>query len=230
MWSSKRLVLSPDAAGVICSVLAVNPWTPGAGKQESSGVYLSPENAIAWATKKLAGAPSSIDVTALLFSAPTLPAFISLLDAVAAVFPLPAITQVQRRATSALSLVESRMQLPVAAGDLPAAGPLSVSLLRKAASAAAMVASGTGAGGDIGNALETFKAARAQAIKESREVLEQISGASLQVNAVSSVKNTPGAIAEMREGVPNPDHVFSLCVVFAGADLTELRGMLRDGD
>ncbi|WP_312156358.1 hypothetical protein [Lelliottia nimipressuralis] len=230
MWSSKKLTLSPDAAGVVCSVLAVNPWTPGAGKQESSGVYLSPENAIEWAAKKLAGAPSNLDVTAILFTAPTLSAFITRLDAAAAAFPLSAITQVQRRARSALSLMESRMQLPVAANGLPAAGPLSVSSLRKAASAAAMVESAGGVGSDISGALQAFKAARASALKDAREVLEIIAGASLQVSAVSSQKNTAGAVKDMREGIPNPDHVFSLCVVFAGADLGALRGMLKDVD
>ena len=46
---------------------------------------------------------------------------------------------------------------------------------------------------------------------------------------VSAVKNTAGAVSEMRDSVPNPDHVFALCVVFAGADLAALRGMLKDG-
>ena len=109
MWGNKKLVLSPAASGVVCSVLAVSPWTPGAGKQERSGIYLSPENAIEFAAKKLAGAPASLDV-----------------------------------------------------------------------------------------------------------------------RAVSSIRNTAGAIREMRDDIPSPDHVFTLCLVFAGEDLSALRGMLKD--
>lgn len=230
MWQSKKLTVSGDAGAIICSVLAISPWTPGAGQQESSGVYLSPENAIEWAAKKLAGAPSSLDVTALLFSAPTLPAFVDVLATAAAIFPVTQLTQVWRRAISALSLMESRMQLPASAIGLPAAGPLSVPSLRKAASASAMMEGASGVGGDISAALQAFKAARAEVIKEAREALSEITSASLQVSSVSVINNTPGAIGEMRDGIPHPDHVFALCMVFAGEDLAALRGMLKDGD
>lgn len=230
MWSSKTLTISPAAAGVVCSVLAVNPWTPGAGKQESSGVYLSPENAIEWAAKKLAGAPSNLDITAFLFSAPTLAAFISCLDTVAAVFPLPAVTQTFRRASSALTLMESRMQLPAASKGLPEAMPLAISSLRAAASAAALVESGVGGVNDITGALQAFKAKRAAVVREAQDALSQFAANSLQVNVVSSVANTLGAVRDMREEIPHPDHVFTLCVVFAGGDLSALRGMLKDDD
>ncbi|BBQ90039.1 MULTISPECIES: hypothetical protein [Raoultella] len=83
MWQRKKLTLSGDAGASICSVLAVNPWTPGA--------------------------PSNLDVTAILFIAPALSAFVGVLATAADVFPLSQLTQLWRRASSALSLLETRM-------------------------------------------------------------------------------------------------------------------------
>ncbi|WP_431638385.1 hypothetical protein [Enterobacter mori] len=228
MWSSKKLVLSPGASGVVCSVLAVNPWTPGAGKQESSGVYLSPENAIAWATKKLAGAPSSLDVIAILFSAPTLPAFVGSLAIAAEIFPVTQLTQVWRRANSALSLLETRMQIPAAPGGLPAAAALSVPTLRQASAAQALISAAGDSLPGLGGAMASFNAQRASLLADAQNQLQQLTGASLAVRAVSTVRNTAGAIEEMRDDIPDPDHVFTLCLVFAGEDLSALRGMLKD--
>lgn len=228
MWHNKKLVLNGGAAGIICSVLAVHPWTPGAGKQESSGVYLSPENAISWATKKLAGAPSSLDVTAILFSAPTLPAFVSTLAIAADIFPVTQLTQVWRRANSALNLLETRMQIPAAPGDLPAAAALSVPTLRQASAAQALISSAGDSLPGLSGAMASFNAQRASLLADAQKQLQQLTGASLAVRAVSTMRNTAGAIKEMRDDIPDPDHVFALCLVFAGEDLSALRGMLKD--
>ncbi|WP_085841462.1 hypothetical protein [Enterobacter asburiae] len=228
MWQSKKLTVTGDVGAIICSVLAVHPWTPGAGKQESSGVYLSPENAIEWAAKKLAGAPSSMDVTALLFSAPTLPSFVDVLAAAAAIFPVTQLTQVWRRAGSALNLLETRMQIPAMAGGLPAAAALSVPTLRQASAAQALISSAGGSLPDIGEALAAFKLQRANLLADAQEQLQQLSSHSLAVRSVSTVRNTAGAIREMRDDIPTPDHVFTLCLVFAGEDLSTMRGMLKD--
>jgi hypothetical protein len=228
MWQSKKLTVTGDAGAIICSVLAISPWTPGAGKQESSGVYLSPENAIEWAAKKLAGAPSSLDVTAMLFSAPTLPAFVDVLATAAAIFPVTQLTQVWRRAGSALNLLETRMQIPAMAGGLPAAAALSVPTLRQAGAAQALISAAGGSLPGIGEALAAFKTQRANLLADAQQQLQQLSGQSLAVRAVSTVRNTAGAIREMRDDIPAPDHVFTLCLVFAGDDLSTLRGMLKD--
>jgi len=228
MWHQKRLTLSGNAGAIICSVLAVNPWTPGAGKQESSGVYLSPENAIEWAARKLAGAPSSLDVTAMLFSAPTLPAFVDVLAVAAAIFPVTQLTQVWRRAASAVSLLETRMQIPAMEGGLPVAAALSVPTLRQASAANALISAAGASLPGISEALAAFKVQRADLLADAQKQLQQLSGQSLVVRTVSTVRNTAGAIREMRDDIPAPDHVFTLCLVFAGEDLSTLRGMLKD--
>ncbi|MDZ7322941.1 hypothetical protein N4G41_15005 [Kosakonia sacchari] len=228
MWHQKKLTLSGDAGAIICSVLAVHPWTPGAGKQESSGVYLSPENAIEWAAKKLAGAPSTLDVTAILFTAPTLSAFVSVLATAAEIFPVTQLTQVWRRANSALSLSETRLQLPAVAGGLPAVAALSVPTLRQAGTAQTLLSAAGIALPDLGEALAAFKIQRASLLADAGKQLQQLTGTSLDVRAISAVRNTTGAVREMRDEIPSPDHVFTLCLVFAGEDLSALREMLKD--
>lgn len=227
MWQKKTL--TPAAADVICSTIAISPWTPGAGHREDSGLYLSPDNAVAFAASRLAGAPAVLDVTALLFTAPTVATFAGVLSAAAAVFPLQQINEVYRRANTAISLAESRMQIPVRAGGLPAAAPLSVSTMRAAAAAGSIVSAGSSTPGDIAAALQAFGQQRVSLLAAAQQQLQQIAAGSVDVWTVSTVKNTAGAVSEMRDSVPNPDHVFALCVVFAGADLAALRGMLKDG-
>ncbi|HHT0416034.1 TPA: hypothetical protein ACTW9B_003726 [Klebsiella michiganensis] len=227
MWQKKTL--TPAAADVICSTIAISPWTPGAGHREDSGLYLSPDNAVAVAASRLAGAPAALDITALLFTAPTVAAFADELSTAAAVFPLQQINEVYRRANTAISLAESRMQIPARVGGLPATAPLSVSTMRAAAAAGSIVSAGSSAPGDIAAALQAFGQLRASLLAAAQQQLQQIAAGSVDVWTVSTVKNTAGAVSEMRDSVPNPDHVFALCVVFAGADLAALRGMLKDG-
>ncbi len=229
MWVRKQLQPSAAADGVLCSVLAVNPWTPGAGHREKSGVYLSPENAIEWAAKSLVGASSGLDVVAVLLTAPTIGTFTRELSIFHEVFPLPEVGAIWRRATTAVSLEISKMQIPARASGFPSPLPLSVASLRAASAAAALLNSvQDGGGGSLADALETFSAQRAAVIAAAQESLTGITGQAVGVYTVSTVGNTAGAVREMRDGIPNPDHVFSLCLVLAGDDLTEIRRMLRD--
>ncbi|HDT4622792.1 TPA: hypothetical protein QHO11_003144 [Klebsiella oxytoca] len=228
MWARKIFHPSATADGVLCSVLAVNPWTPGAGHREKSGIYLSPENAIEWAAKRLAGASSSLDVVAVLLTAPTIDAFTRELSVFHEVFPLSEVGAIWRRATTAVSLEISKMQIPARASGFPSPLPLSVASLRGASAAAALLNSVQDGGGSLADALEAFRTQRAAVIAAAQESLTGITGQAVGVYAVSTVGNTAGAVREMRDGIPNPDHVFSLCLVMAGDDLTEIRRMLRD--
>lgn len=229
MWAKKRLTLSGDVSSIICSILVAHPWTPGAGKKESSGHYLSPENAISWTAGKLAGAPSDLDVTAMLLTAPSLTSFAAVLATAAEVFPLAQLTQTWRRASAAMTLETSKMQLPASMGGLPAASALSVPTLRQATAAQAVITAGSAAGGDLSGTLAAFREQRASLLTSAQKQLQELTGATLDVWTVSAIRNTAGAVQEMRDGIPDPDHVFSLCLVFAGEDLSELRGMLKDG-
>ncbi|RTP93090.1 hypothetical protein EKN38_25430 [Enterobacter sp. WCHEn045836] len=229
MWHSKKLTLSGDAASINCSLLSVNPWTPGAGRREASGCYLSPENAIRWATDRLSGAPANLDVTALLMSAPTLSLFASALASAAGIFPVAQLTQTRRRAVAEISLAETRMQLPALVGGLPAASTLSISTLRQATGAQALISAAGVTLPSIDEAMASFKAQRLDLLAQAQRLLEELTAGSLPVKVVSAIGDTAGAVREMLEQTPDADHVFSLCLVFAGEDLSALRGMLGDG-
>ncbi|HBM2908077.1 TPA: hypothetical protein LVL19_003584 [Klebsiella michiganensis] len=215
----------------MCSVVSVGPWTPGAGRREQSGSYLSPENAISWLTAKLAGASSDLDVVAMLLTAPTLAAFIAALSQAADVFPLPTLTQIYRRAVTASTLNESRMIKPAVAGGQFVFAPLSLTPARRAASAAgALAAAGVSSAIDPAALLSNFTARRAELLSQLSREADDIAAKSVQIYAVQSRGDVAGAIREMKENIPNPDHVFSLGLLFVGEDLSALRGGLHESD
>ncbi|CRY69452.1 hypothetical protein [Yersinia pekkanenii] len=231
MWHKSLLRIPPNLAPVNCSTVAVHPWAFGVGQNEPSGSFLSPENAINSLASRLAGADSDQDVLVLLIAANTLTEFITVLTAAAAVFPIPALTQVQRRAKAALSLDASKMQIPARPGGLPAATPLSVATTRAASGAQALqkAISDTAGGGSsaaIGTALAAFSEQRAALLAEAGNSLALLQGASVPVWSLSVEDNTQTAIAEMKKDIPDSQAIFSLALLFVGADLAPLRAMV----
>ncbi|OWF73333.1 hypothetical protein B4902_08650 [Yersinia frederiksenii] len=231
MWHKSVLRIPANLAPVNCSTVAAHPWAFGVGQTEESGSFLSPVNAINNLASRLVGVNGDQDVVILLITAKTLAEFITLLTAAAEVFPIPALTQVQRRAKAALSLDVSKMQIPARPGGLPAAAPLSVATTRQASGAQALqkAISDTAAGSSseaIGVALAAFKQQRAALLNEANNSLEQLQGASVPVWSISVEGNTQTAITEMKKDIPDSQAVFSLAVMFVGADLAPLRAMV----
>lgn len=231
MWHKSVLRIPANLAPVNCSTVAAHPWAFGVGQTEESGSFLSPVNAINNLASRLVGVNGDQDVVILLITAKTLAEFITLLTAAAEVFPIPALTQVQRRAKAALSLDVSKMQIPARPDGLPAAAPLSVATTRLASGAQALqkAISDTAAGSSseaIGIALAAFKQQRAALLSEANNSLEQLQGASVPVWSISVEGNTQTAITEMKKDIPDSQAVFSLAVMFVGADLAPLRAMV----
>lgn len=231
MWRKSLLRIPPNLAPVNCSTVAVHPWAFGVGQTEKSGSFLSPDNAINTLASRLAGAGGNQDVLILLITAKSLTEFITLLTAAANVFPIPALTQVQRRAKAALSLDASKMQIPARPGGLPASVPLSVATTRQASGAQALqkAISDTAAGSSsaaIGTALAAFKQQRAALLTEAKNSLAQLQGASVPLWSLSVNGSTQTAIAEMKKDTPDSQAIFSLAIMFVGADLAPLRAMV----
>lgn len=232
MWRKSLLRIPPNLAPVNCSTVAAHPWAFGVGQTERSGSFLSPANAVNALASRLAGADSNQDVLILLITAKTLAEFITLLTAAAEVFPIPALTQVQRRAKAALSLDVSKMQIPACPGGLPASAPLSVATTRLASGAQALqkaisdTAAGSSSSEAIGSALAAFKQQRAALLADAKNSLEQLQGASVPIWALSVEGNTQTAIAEMKKDIPDSQAIFSLALLFVGADLAPLRAMV----
>ncbi|CQJ57431.1 phage-like protein [Yersinia intermedia] len=234
-WHKSTLRIPQNLAPINCSTVAVHPWAFGVGQTERSGSFLSPANAINALASRLAGADSDQDVLILLITAKTLAEFITLLTSAEKVFPIPALTQVQRRAKAALSLDVSKMQIPARPGGLPASAPLSVATTRQASGAQALqkAISDTAAGSSseaIGTALAAFKQQRAALLTDAKNSLEQLQGVSVPVWSLSVEGNTQTAIAEMKKDIPDSQAIFSLAIMFVGADLAPLRAMVVNHD
>ncbi|AJJ68153.1 hypothetical protein [Yersinia pseudotuberculosis] len=234
-WHKSTLRIPKNLAPVSCSTVAVHPWSFGVGQTEKSGSFLSPDNAINALASRLTGADSDQDVLILLITAKTLAEFITLLTAAAEVFPIPSLTQVQRRAKAALSLDSSKMQIPAKPGGLPASAPLSVATTRQASGAQALqkAISDTAAGSSsaaIGAALAAFAQQRAALLAGAASSLGQLQGASVPVWSLSVEGNTQTAITTMKKDIPDGQAIFSLALLFVGADLAPLRAMVVNHD
>jgi len=233
MWEKKRLHIPENLQGVTCSTVVAHPWVFGLGQEEDSGFYLSPPNAVNYLVSRLAGASVRQDVTVIMLAAPTLAAFVTLLTTAAEVFPIAPLTQVERRATAAISLATSRMQLPAVAAGLPPAVSLSVSTTRQAAGAQSLIqaiadAAAPSTPEGITAALAEFAKSRATLLEAAKEGLAQLQAGSVDVWAVSAIGDTQKAARLMREDVPEADRVFTLALMFVGDDLAPLRAMLGE--
>ncbi|WP_145491607.1 hypothetical protein [Yersinia rohdei] len=231
MWHKSALRIPANLTPVTCSTVTAHPWAFGVGQTEKSGSFLSPVNAINALASRLSGVDSHQDVLILLITAKTLGEFITLLTAAGDVFPIPALTQVQRRAKAALNLDTSKMQIPARPGGLPASAPLSIATTRLASGAQALqkAIADTAAGSSsaaISSALAAFSQHRATLLAEAKDSLEQLQGASVPVWSLSVEGNTQAAIAEMKKDIPDSQAIFSLAVLFVGDDLAPLRAMV----
>jgi hypothetical protein len=233
MWEQKRLHIPENLGAVTCSTLVAHPWVFGLGQEEESGFYLSPPNAVNYLVNKLAGASVRQDVSVIMLTAPTLASFATLLAAAADVFPIPALTQVQRRATTAIGLATSRMQLPAISNGLPPAVPLSVSTTRQAAGVQDMIQAfaesiAPSTPESVTVALAAFAQQRAALLDAAKQGLQQLQAGSVPVWSISAIGDTQAAARLMRDAVPVSDNVFTLALMFVGDDLAPLRAMLGE--
>jgi hypothetical protein len=230
MWKKQRLHIPDNLQPVSCSTVAAHPWVFGLGQREASGFYLSPVNAVDYLIGRLAGADTRQDVSVFMFTASTLPAFVSVLASAADTLPIPALTQVKRRANAAAGLALSRMQLPAPPGGLPPSVPLSMATTRTAGAVGDMqraiteAAAGPGVGG-IAAELAAFTTQRAQMLATALAALDEVQAGSVDAWVFTATGDTQTAAALMKKDIPAPDAVFTLALMFIGQDLAQLRAM-----
>ncbi|MGM1346531.1 Uncharacterised protein [Serratia liquefaciens] len=231
MWTLAKLGFPQNLQTVTCSLLTVHPWTYGAAQVTESGPYLSPQNAVDYLAEKLRGAGGAQDVIVFLLTSYTLPDFKATLDTMANVFPLPVFMQTARKSAAALQLEATKMQLPgVMGGGLPASSPLSVSTCRAAMNAqrltnAAAQASQGASLEDIDTALASLTALRQQASQAAADALAALQGKSVQVWTYQAHGEPANIAADIINGVPVPDAIYTMGALFAG-DLEGLTGMI----
>lgn len=217
-----------------CSMVPAHPWVYGVGRQETSGSYLSPANAVDYLAGRLAGQGEEISATVFMICANSHTEFMPLVTALAGVLPLPAMSQVQRMAQTAATQAVTRMQLPgKIGGGLPAAVPLSTSAQRLALNAQRIAEAKAGAaiGASVGG-LQSALAGFAQARQSALDVVSQAMAALQGKSAPAWVFTAKGAAASvgaaMKKDIPHQDAVFTLAVLFVGKDLEQLEAMIHD--
>ncbi|NHB87198.1 hypothetical protein C5471_05515 [Photorhabdus tasmaniensis] len=234
MWQRKRLSIPAGLKPVTCSTVAVHPWSYGAGKTQSSGHYLSPDNAVNYLADKLVSAGADNNVTVLMITAASLGEFVKNLAGVGAIFPLPELKQLERKARNAANLAISKMQIPALQNSLPAPMPLSLSTVRAATAAQQLqetISQTTGGHSSetMSQMLSQFAAQRAGILKNASETLTRLQSGSFPIWALST-DNVPAAVTNMKKGIPAGDAIFTLAMLFVGEDLAQLRAMVVNDD
>lgn len=234
MWRKAVLRMPGNMQALTCSMVPAHPWVYGVGRQETSGSYLSPANAVDYLAGRLAGQGEEISATVFMICANSHTEFMPLVTALAGVLPLPAMSQVQRMAQTAATQAVTRMQLPgKIGGSLPAAVPLSTSTQRLALNAQRIAEAKAGAaiGASVGG-LQSALAGFAQARQSALDVVSQAMAALQGKNAPAWVFTAKGAAASvgaaMKKDIPHQDAVFTLAVLFVGKDLGQLEAMIHD--
>lgn len=220
-------------SGLTCSMVAAHPFVYGLGQKTDTGCYLSPTNAINHIAKKLAGAGET-DIIVMMVCAKSQVEFLSLLQLFSSVFPLPVFSQVERMAKTAANLQVTKMQLPGKQfGGLPKPQALSTSTSRATINAQLIEQAKNSAGSASGidamkSAMSGFKSARESVLKDIGNKLTDLLGKSVVIWSFTG-KGTGDYLSErLKKDIPEPDAIFTLATLFAGSELSSLKGMLHD--
>ncbi|MFJ1226974.1 hypothetical protein AB8P62_17645 [Yersinia enterocolitica] len=236
MWRKATLSIPGNMAAVNCAMLPVHPWVYGVGRNEESGSYLSPQNAVDYLAGKLAGSGGPQRVVVFMVCATDHLAFMQALTQFSAVLPLPVFAQVARMASTAATLATTKMQLPANDGNgLPLPQSLSTATSRMAMNAQriaqAKEAAGSGANlAGLASALSVFANAKAAALASVESALNGLLAGSAQAWVFTASGSAATLASEMKKNVPQQDAVFTLATLFAGEDLTTLEAMINDTD
>ncbi|WP_024549889.1 hypothetical protein [Siccibacter turicensis] len=233
MWREAILKLT-EAVETNCSVTAAHPWVYGLGQQTDNGAYLSPANAVAWFGEKLGSVTGDTDVVILLATGQTQEEFLSRLDPLTDVFPVPAFTQVSRLARSAAELATVKMQKPAKAEGGPGAAlPLSVPTARAVSAAAAIAKAGEAKAmsmDDLKKSLTEFSAKRASLLADIAAGAGDVSAKSARGWVFTASGNAADILRQLMGGIPARTSVYCAAIMLTGKDLSGIRSMIHDDD
>ncbi|EMK0255630.1 hypothetical protein V8I69_003929 [Salmonella enterica] len=216
-------------APVICQSRAIHPWDQEHGHRTPDGSYISPVNAL----KALAGAVADADgkdIIITMICASDAAEFARRLNNLADVLPLPAVTQVARRAKAQISQALDRMQIPATPlNSMPPPAPLIMSTLNgalnstrvKQAAQDALTAASPAAG-DVKAALTAFRQQRQQFQQDAEKKLTELTGKTAEVFAfIHHAGSAEPAIVAMMKNIPSPSSSLAYAHLFTG----DLAGM-----
>lgn len=234
MWEQKVVRLSDSIQKSNVATVTAHPWVYGLGQKTANGFYLSPVNAVVWLAEKLASLTENTEVVIFMVAGQTHEEFMSYLDPLTSVFPVPAFTQVSRLARSAVELETVKMQIPAKiVNGLPDPAPLSASTTRTMSGAAA-VASAAAPGSlslsGLKASLTDFTAQRAGLLSGIAEAAEKLAGKSASAWVFTASGGGVDMVRELLTDIPAVSSIFTAAIMLVGADLSRIREMIHDSD
>ncbi|HIF5506734.1 hypothetical protein [Pasteurella multocida] len=254
MWKKQKLKLAPQAKRTLEQAqrgnispfslsaqgvkIGVHNWSHGI--KEKSNMYLSPENAVKALSAKLVDYADpnrprgQQDVIAVMITSNDIQDFISRLEQVRVLMPEPTFKQALDYAKASKSLQETKMiktptiQSPAfakSADITPGANREMQSILRNAMSAAKATSSG-----DPQAKLTALLAVKREKEQQNARRVAEMLDTSVLVDAFSVSDFLESADAQIKLNIPPASNVFTACVMFIGADLSTIKGMLNDND
>ena len=227
-WSQKVLQLPPALSPISAQVTSAHPWVPGLGRHEKSGGYLDPRNALSWLGGQLRAAGSvPLSCHVLMVTAHNHGDFMSRLNGLAGVLPLPDVRQVTRLAQAFSALESDRLVLPPALHLPPVVQTLSSEVTRELHSAqraakAALEAALPASLADLRSTMSGFVSTRDALLAALKKTASDLQALTVPAH-VFSMTGLPATIArEMMTGLPVPDAVHTLAMMFTGDDLSAL--------
>lgn len=234
MWRKVELAIPADMRAITCSMVPVHPWVYGVGQPAGDGSYLSPTNAINYLAGKIATESDEFSAVIYMVCAPTHTEFMALLGQFSTVFPLPAFTQVSRRAKEAATLATTKMQLPGNAMEgLPLPQTLSTVTHRLAINAQRIAqakneaASGASLAG-VQSAMSAFREVREATLNLINQASSALQGQRTPAWVFTAQGNAPYVVSQMKKNIPQQDAIFTLATLFVGQDLDVLEAMIHD--
>lgn len=231
MWAEMSFAIPATPAPVTCREMAVHPWDGGLGHATPDGQYLSPVNAVSALAKYLDNADGQ-DVIIMMICAADITTFADRLAALSAVFPLPTLNRVARRARTQITQATARMQIPATPADgLPPAAPLMVSTLRNALTGTQAQQAMQTVSHDI-NAVKSLLAGFQQQRRQLQQTIadELTATAAAAANVFAFIHRAadpvPAAVAVMKD-IPHPASSLTWAHLFTG-DLSAMTGWFKE--
>lgn len=242
MWQLKRLQHSPQPTDrpppdyrITGVKIGVHNWSHGI--ETANGFYLTPENACKAFIAKLGDTADPNrpkgrqDVVFIMVASREIGEFQQAIEKVATILPEPAFKQAFDYAKASEKLAESKMiktpQIASPAFAKPSdITPQSGRVLQNLANQSKP----TPPTGDIFAIINQLKARKAQQAVENQQKTAKILNTKAEVYAFIERGDLSEIAAHLLQNVPASDHIFTACVCFIGNDLTNLRGMLHNGN
>ncbi|PWC11635.1 hypothetical protein [Brenneria corticis] len=233
MWRDAIIRFPSEISAINCAIVPVNPWVYGVGQKTATGSYLSPANAVVYLADRLQIVVGETEVTVFMVCSTTHDDFMQRLNAMTAVFPAPAFTQVARVAQSVAELDTVKMQLPAKSQTLPATVPLSISTSRQALNAQRIAAAQQLAAGSSGiegikGQLAGFAAERGNMLAKISQGLSELQAGSARAWVFTGKGQGSVIAAEMVKNIPQPSAVYTVAMMFVGDSLNALEGMIHE--